>query len=807
MKQMNGYENNGSQYRQDDGDKLDAKAAVLKYVRHWPFFAGTLALTMLVAFVVDQCTPPVYNITGKFLIKEENYAINLFDHQDGGKNAAQPRGQKIANESIIIKSRSTAGDVLDRLKLDVEYYREGLFMDDELYRNTPVFVEVDWNHLQLTDGLMRVTWQDRRSFQLELLDAEYSLFSPERGSLGLTDRPKLPSGHYTFGEWVQFPKGRFLVNLNHPDQQGSVTIRIRDRESLIQEYTGDNLQVLPADKISSILLLTLDAREPYKGRDYLNTLMEVFLENELDDKNTIARNTIGFIDSQLSGISDSLHYAGTRLETFRSRHRTYNISSEGTTLYEKLLELEKSLSQEKFKRDYFTDLQQHLRDEKYAEIAVPSGMGIDDPLLNKLLQDLMDFQAERSRLRATQTESSPAVIEVNRKVKDITSSIIDALESARYATGLVIGDLSQRISRIERQFGKLPQTEQDLLNMQRRYSLNESIYTFLLQRRAEASIILASNTPSNKVIENAVLNLAPMRLRPLLNYFLAAILGLLIPVAIIFLKDLFAVRISDPRQVALAVRGGVLAHIGRNKSATPLVVLKQPRARIAEAFRALRANIDFLTPANDQLTILVTSSVAGEGKSFCALNLGCVYAACERRTLIVRCDLHKPFSFDSLGVPNTIGLSNYLSGQNGLDEIIHKTEHAFLDVLVPGPVPPNPAELLIGTRFKELLAELKGRYDVVVLDSSPLGLTNETLYVTKLVNVTLYILRQNYSKKSFIGDINHLKERKVQHLYTLLNDVADDDLAYPDGYGYYDDDKSISLYRKMANLVMNKAAM
>lgn len=785
---------------------------ILQYMKAWPFFLASILFCIIAAFLTDQYTPAVYKTEAKFLIKEEHYAIDLFENNNGGRSGILPKGQKIANESIIIKSRSMAANALDQLPFDIEYYREGFFIDSELYKNSPVTVEADWSHPQLTNGRLKITWNNHESFQIELLEKEFQQLIPEDNSIQVIGRPELPQSDFSFGKWVEFPNGKLLVKLKDNQQTGSIIVVLRDRESLIQQYTGDNLQVAPADKTSSILSLTLDTRQPYKGRDYLNMLMKVFLESELDEKNTIARNTIGFIDSQLSGISDSLNYTGNKLENYRSRNLTYNTTTEGNTLFEKLSELEKSLSQEKFKHQYFLSLQQNLAAEQYSEIVIPSGLGIEEPMLNKLIHDLVSYQADRSRFLATQTENSPAVIEVTRKIRNLKTSIIEAVKNANHTTTLLIADLSKRISKIEGQFGKLPQTEQDVLNIRRRYSLNESIYTFLLQRRAEASIILASNTPSNKIIEEAVLNVAPMRLRPLLNYFLALIVGLLIPVFVIFLKDFFSVKIQDLREAERKLAIPVIGYIGQNKKMSRLVVLRHSRARITEAFRAVRANIDFIATPEQQLTILITSSIAGEGKSFCALNLASVYSACEKKTVIVSCDLHKPFSVDNLGVTNGIGLSNFLSGQaNELNEIIQGTAHPYLDVVVPGPVPPNPAELLIGDRFKNLLLDLKHRYDVIVLDSSPVGLTHETLHITRMVDLTIFILRQNYSNKGFIENINRLKEtKKIKKLYGLINDIAEKDLPYKGaGYGYYDDEaeNTNSIYRRIANLITNKAAI
>lgn len=796
---------------EDDGN-FNFKSSILKYLTYRTFFICAISLALLIAFIVNRRTPPAYKIQSKFLIKEEGNQINVFDFNAAGTNDALPKGQKIANETIILKSRSMAEEALALLSFDTEYYEEGFFIDSEIYKNNkPIQVEVDWDHTQLTNGRIKVSWSDSQTFQLEFIDKEYQKFTPGKKVTVIAEKPAKLQTRYPFGEPVLFPNGKFVVNFSGTQPSGSLIIKIRNRESLIQQYTGDDFQILSADKTSSILLLTLDTNHPQKGADYLNMLMKVFLDNELSEKNTIARNTVSFIDRQLSGVSDSLSYTENKLEQFRSSNRTYNISTEATTMFEKLSELEKSLSHERFKQEYYLNLQDYLVRENYSEILVPAGLGIEDPVLNKLVQDLILYQSDKSRFLATQTESSPTVQEVNRKIKDLNNSISEALKNVNRNSGLVIKDLEKRISRIENQFGKLPETEQDLLNIQRKNSLNENIYTFLLQRKAEAAISLASNMASNKIIEPAVANVLPMRLRPLLNYILAVLAGLIIPVGIITLRESFAVKVKEVSEVEKMLNVPVVGCIGRNKKYPPLVVLNHPRAGITEAFRALRTNLDFIFHKDSQVTVMITSTIAGEGKSFCAMNLGSVYSLCGKKTIIVECDMHKPFNFSGFKLTNTEGLSSFLSGQiNQSKDIIQQTGYPNLDVLVPGPVPPNPAELLINYRFKELMQELKQHYDVIILDSSPLGLTNETLYLTRVTDLTIYMLRQNYSDKAFFQHINSLREKKgIKKLYVVVNDIEDKHLNYRGyGYGYYDDDsKKENKLKTIFKRALNKAAV
>jgi len=782
---------------EDHDDNVNFKEILLKHLRHWPYYLASISITIIIAFLVNQYTPPKYKIASEFLIKEDNSAINLFEYAAGSEGIL-PKGQKIANETLILRSRTIAEEVLNRLSYDIEYYEEGIFTNREIYKDPPATVEVDWDHSQLTNGQFKISWKDDKSYELEFLDGEYNLLVPGKEKKIVVEKPVLTRSRFSFGNWVLTPFMKFKIDFMGPETSGTLIIKFQDWESLVTDYTGDKLQIALADKASSILTLTLEARQPQKARDYLNTLMNVFLDNELDEKNTIVRSTISFIDRELTGISDSLRYAEKKLEKYRTSHRTYDITTEGNTIFEKLSELEKLLSEENFKKEYYQNLQDYIVKEEYSEIIVPSGLGINDPVLNKLIEDLVRLQSEQARLTATQTQDSPAVLEVRRNIAELTKSIKEVLRNVNYNSGLIVKDLEKRIAKIERQFGRLPQTEQDLLNIKRAYSFNENIYTFLLQRRTESAITLASNKATNKIIEPAVLTFMPMRLIPLMNYFLAILLGLMIPAGVIFGRDFFAVKINEVNEIERKLKVPLLGSIGQNTSKKPLVVLSEPNTSISEAFRALRTDVHFIFPKDKAVTIMLTSTISGEGKTFCAANLASVYSVSGKKTILIGCDMHKPYSFEDFEVSNTVGLSSYLSVQvNDVHPLIQKTRFQNLDLLVPGPLPPNPAELLISDRFEQMMLDLKKRYDVIVLDTSPVGLTNESFYLTRIADLTIYLLRQNYSNKSYVDFINSLKEKKgIKSLYVVINDVKDKYLSHGGyGYGYYDGDdkKSFSL--------------
>ncbi|MCF1750133.1 polysaccharide biosynthesis tyrosine autokinase [Mariniradius sp. RY-2] len=583
---------------------------------------------------------------------------------------------------------------------------------------------------------------------------------------------------------------KIKVTLMKNIPEGEVLILLRTKGSLLSEYTGDNFQVFAVEQVASVLGLMLNTSHPQKGADYLNTLMEVFLDMELEEKNRMARNTVEFIDSQIAGVSDTLSYFENNLQSFRSSNRTYDIAAESNTVFQQITSLEAELARERFNKDYFEELKSYLQNGNFEQIIAPSGLGISDPTLNSLISSLISLQSERSNLLFSQTEASPRVRELNRKIQDASSSILELIRNLSNSAQMKINDLEIRINSINRQFSRLPSTEQNLVRIQRGRNLNESIYNYLQQRRAEAAIAMASNFAANKIVEYAQASGNPIKVKQQAIYLIFLVIGFIVPVVIIGFIVIIDNRVKDPKELESLLSMPLLAKIPQNKADSSLVVLREPRSAIAESFRALKTNISFVVPMDQKLAVAVSSTLAGEGKTFTAINLASIYALNQKKAILVSCDMFKPNAMRDFELKSKIGLSNYLSQQvDSESDIIQKTENPFLDIIYAGVIPPNPSDLLGSYRFASLVKDLKLRYDVVVLDTPPVGLISQSLEVAKHVDMILFVLRQNFSEMSFIEDINDLKTKKgIQHLYAILNGVSAKDLAYKGyNYGYYEE--------------------
>jgi tyrosine-protein kinase Etk/Wzc len=786
---MNFESNENDFVVEDSGFELNAIFNKLK--QRWLIILASVIVCLALGFLYTKMTSPLFKVESMFFIKEKESPLAFF----GSPSIIESSSMGLQNETIILKSKPVALEVLKELDFQVEYFKEGTFVDSEIYQSKPVIIEVNWKSPQTIDGYLKIDWVDETEYTLSYVDEGYNKLLPDGSKVAFQINPEPIK--FKFNEQLKNNELDIKVLKVYSEKTGSVLVKLRDLNSLASTYSG-SLSIEPVERGASIMLMSVTSPNLQKGEEYLNTLMKIFLEMELDQKNQSASKTVNFIDSQVAGVADSLRYFENQLQNFKSSNKIYSLSSESSSVYERLIEYENQLAQEEFKRTYYQNLKDYLANESYQDVIVPSGLGIEDPFLNGLIKNLLELQSEKSRMLASQTEASPAVIEANRKISDLNKSIRENLSNVDLNSLALIKDLRSRIADIDKSFASLPKTEQNLIRIQREFTLSENIYNYLMERRAEAAISKASNEANNKIVEPAKGGYQ-IRPTPLKNYLIAFLIGLFLPVAFVVIRELFRTKIEDvhflENKLKIPLLGTVLLN---KKNLSNLVVFDQKKSGISESFRSLRANMKFILPKDKQLTFLVTSTISGEGKTFCAMNLAAAYSLTGKKTVLVGCDMRKPKIFSNFDLKNDVGLSTFLSGQlDDYNNIIFDTKYSNLDVIVAGPTPPNPAELLFDSRFELLLNHLKATYDVVVLDTPPVGLVSETLDLLSLVDCSLFVFRQNYSQRAFIDAVNGLKTNKgIKNIFGIFNGVEDSKkvaygygYSYGNGYGYYDDDE------------------
>ncbi|HSI78133.1 MAG TPA: polysaccharide biosynthesis tyrosine autokinase, partial [Lunatimonas sp.] len=591
----------------------------------------------------------------------------------------------------------------------------------------------------------------------------------------------LQEKEYHFGEWLEGSNYRFRIQDISGEVYSPVLYKINDTPSLGNQYISA-LTITPLNKEGSILILSLEHNNRRKGEVYLNKLVNVYLERELEEKNRTAANTVQFIDQQLSGISDSLSFIEDRLEKYRTANQVFNLSQEGSLIFERLNELEQEKSRIDLSLSYFRSVTSYLNEDQLNNLAAPSFIGIQDPLLNALVLSLGELQSERVRLSATFSPETPTVREVIAKIQNTKNTLLENLRSAISNAEVSLTEINQRLANTTREINKLPATERNLMGIQRQFSINENIYIYLLEKRAEAEITRASNSPTNVLLDVAKSSSQPVFPKKTINYLIGLILGLILPLGYITLKNFFNVKIENPQEVENKLRIPLIGLVSQSPYKSSTVILDKPKSTITEAFRNLRANMSYLAPKQNKLIFAISSTISGEGKTFCSINLASIYAISDKKVMLVGLDLRKPRIADDFDLINDTGVSTYLSTDKDWKGMVKHSKIHNLDILLSGPVPPNPAELLLQDNFHTLLSELRDAYDIVILDCPPVGLVSETYEIFKFSDVNLMIVRQDYSDKQSLEFINSLSEKKsVKKLYAIMNGVQ----AGKNGYGGY----------------------
>jgi capsular exopolysaccharide synthesis family protein len=528
-----------------------------------------------------------------------------------------------------------------------------------------------------------------------------------------------------------------------------------------------------------------------RGVDVLNAVLNVYIQDNIENKNQLATNSLKFIDGQLEGITKELKLLESDIKLFKVENSVSNISSEAEFYLKQAGELDKIVSEIDVKLSVINYLESYVNDNGNLINASPTSLGIQDPLLVTLISKLSQLTAERESLLEFTKVDNPLIASLDVKIQETRKSLAKNVQSIR--SGLLASkkELKGQLSSVERKVSRLPKAEYELLGLQRQYAIQESLYLMLLEKKSESSIILASTVSDHKVVDAARAAARPISPKKKNLYILGLAAGIGIPGMYLLLIVLFDNRIKDVDELKRATNIPLLGIIPHHTESSYLVVNNNSNSAIGESFRSIRTNLSFMIDPKELAdgvspkVIQLTSAMGSEGKSFCSINLSASLALGGAKTIVVGLDLRKPKLAEYFGMSNAVGASSVLAGLNALDEAIVKTEVENLDVLVAGPIPPNPSELLMGKSLAAMLNQLTKDYDSVVLDTPPIGLVTDSLIISEHAATSIYVVRQNTTNTSSMLYVNDLyNSGKMKSVSLLFNDVKLTRFGYGYGYGY-----------------------
>ena len=428
-------------------------------------------------------------------------------------------------------------------------------------------------------------------------------------------------------------------------------------------------------------------------------------------------------------------------------------------IFERLTDLEQERSQIELNLKYLQTLQSYLDNNQLGDLVAPAIVGVTDPLLTSLVESLSELQADRVRISATFNDQTPQMRDINSRIQSTSNALKENVRSAIENSRNTLSDINGRIRLIEQDINALPATERSLLNYTRQFTINENIYIYLLQKKAEAEITMASNMPKNKILDFAKAGQTPVAPKSSLNLLIGLILGLILPIGFITVKDFLNTKLEDPKELEKAIKVPLISMIGRSNTGDNLPVLLNPRSTVTESFRSLRADMSYLSPNRERMTVLFTSSISGEGKTFVSMNMASVFSLMGKKTILIGLDLRKPKIAEEFGLVNDKGMSTALSSDTSWKEIVKSSSYENLDIILSGPIPPNPAELLLQDKFGQIIEEIRQEYDIVVFDCPPVGIVSETKELFKHADISFFVFRQGYSMKGNAEVLNNLVEK------------------------------------------------
>ena len=754
---------NTAPQQQEDG--IDVKDLLFKILGFWPFIVASMIIGLSVSFVVNRYSRNIYELATVLNVEEADnplgssgvsLAFNL-----GGMN-------KLESKEAVLRSYTLHENVARKLGWEVSYYGTGRLIESELYKTVPYEVVFDFNHPQPLDVRFTI---DNENGTLNVVPEEsdkwngkrYTFSSAEESS---AQNPELPNGRFSLNEWITGSNYKFkIIERLGGENNQNVTFQFNSYDAVAKSNLITIKTATGEDRGSTMMTLSAQGNEPEKIADLLNEVSAQLREYELSRKNAQARSTIAFIDEQLSSTLSALQVSEESLESFRADNLIVDIGVEGSQLIEQFVTIEQQSTELNLVKSYYRYIIDFLSSaSSINEFSFPTLTGIEDELVAQLADQLITLSTSIDAYRYSLSADNPAIKELEEQIGYTKRSLKQGAENALEHTQIMQNDLSKRKSAIQDQISKLPAIEQRMINIQRQYEITGRQYELLLEKRAEAGILQASNLPDTQIIDQArFIGQAPIGPNRKRNLALGLMLGMFLPMVFVVIKDLLNNKIMGRNDIESQTAIPLLGILGHAKQDDNLVVFSKPKSSVSEAFRALRSNLNFLlTPVSSGgQIILVTSSIGGEGKTFTAINLASVLALSGKKTCLVGLDLRKPKIFNDFGLSNDKGISTLLSNQgDSLSDIIQPSGKEYLDIISAGPVPPNPSELLEQKAFNQVLLDLRSRYDYVVLDTPPMGLVADSLQIIPQVDGTIYVSRFNYTQKELLGFVNQQYEEK-----------------------------------------------
>lgn len=773
-----------------DEEKIDFQEVLFKYLIHWPWFLGAIIVCLIGAWIYLHTATPVYNISATVLIKDDKKggsAGMASELENLGLNGLMSSSQNIDNEMEVLRSKTIAKEVVVDLNLYISYKDEDEFPAKDMYKTSPVLVNLIPQEAELLNEPMEVEMalypQGGLDVKLKIEDEEYqkhfdklpAVFPTEKGTLAFFVSPDTLA---TKGE----------EEADSKEKVRNIKAIINNPLRVARAYCK-NLTIEPTSKTTSVAVISLKNSSLRRGQDFINKLLEMYNTNTNNDKNEIAQKTADFIDERIGIISKELGNTEESLETFKRTAGITDLSSEAQIALTGNAEYEKKRVENQTQINLVEDLRKYMKGEEYE--VLPGNIGLQDAGLVSQIDRYNEMLVERKRLLRTSTENNPTIINLDTSIRAMKMNVEVTLERTLQGLFITKADLDREANRFSRRISEAPGQERQFVSIARQQEIKSGLYLLLLQKREENAITLAATANNAKIIDDAIADEIPVSPKGKIIYLLALVLGAGIPFGVIYLINLTKFRIEGRVDVEKLTSLPIVGDIPlTDEKKGAVAVFENKNNLMSETFRNIRTNLQFMLE-NGKKVVLVTSTISGEGKSFVSSNLAISLSLLGKKVVIVGLDIRKPGLNKVFNIPKReVGITQYLANpeKNLMDLVQPSDVSKNLFILPGGTVPPNPTELLARDGLDKAIEILKQNFDYVIMDTAPVGMVTDTLLIGRVADLSVYVCRADYTHKNEYTLINELAEKeKLPNLCTVINgiDLKRRKYGYYYGYGKY----------------------
>jgi len=789
-------------------EAFNIKEFILQVLSYKYFYLACFVICLVAAYFINRISPTVYEVNSVIGPVEDRRSSILAGSGNelfGGLGTLS-QSRNLENDINSLNSFSLVEATIQDMNLEVGYFVERkniITQPHQIYGNVPIAVNIDKSHIQPINARFYIDILNDNTFRLTASQEEVALYNYIDNEIVSRYNTLTVDTICRFNEIITSRQFKFSVSLNkqyysgNSDNENISFFVLYHIDQLTKSYLN-RLKVEPVSIRSSLIKIFFQGENLDLTIDFLNKYVQNYLDANLEKKNRISINTIDFIDSQISEISDSLIQSESALRDFRSTHQVTDLSYQGQQALQQMNQIDMERATLQIQERYYNYLLDYFeKNQDMTSLSPPSSSNVVDPILSSMIVELQETAGERAAILSNRAEKNLFLGQLENRIRLQKQAIIENVKNNLNTLNQTQNELNYRAEKLNREISKLPRTELNMVSMQRQYNLTDAIYTFFLEKRSEAAITRASNFPDYEILEPArSITRSVLSPKTMLNWLIALFLAAMIPTIFIILKNFFNEKIASVRDVEQLLGKPVLSLIYTNTHRTEAVVHKYPGSAIAESFRNLRSSLFLKFRSEPIKVIMITSSQPQDGKSFVSFNLAASIASVGHKTVIVDCDLRRPTLHDKFKINNSIGLSNYMVDHTPKEKIIHKTDVENLAFIPAGPVLANSSELIEAGVLDEIIDYLKQEYEYVIIDATPTGLVADATPLIKYASNILLVCRNNSTRKDVFNDVlTMFRTNNIENFDVVFNDLS----IKKSSYGRYN-----AYYNKEGFSILNK---